>query len=214
MKNILVNSAAGVLGGHRVKLPKAEGRCVRAVGLNYHEFAASPTDEFLIGDRGDPEVVRQAISDPDEGYQLTADKGGAGYIFIGEHDAQVMHNSATISLNTPEQGKKAGVKKFFCSSSACMYPEYNQIEPENPRCSEDSACPAAPDSEYGWETVFNERLYVYICAITALRLGSRASITPLAQKAPGVEAERRPSGYLPQNSRGPVRTCVRQVSVP
>jgi len=96
----------------------------------------------------------------DEVYQLAADMGGAGYIFTGEHDAAVMHNSATINLNMLEYGRKAGVKKFFYSSSACIYPEYNQRDPDNPKCSEDSAYPAAPDSEYGWEKLFSERLYL------------------------------------------------------
>jgi GDP-D-mannose 3', 5'-epimerase len=93
-------------------------------------------------------------------YQLAADMGGAGYIFTGEHDAEVMHNSATINLNTLEYGRKAGVRKFFYSSSACIYPEYNQRDPDNPKCSEESAYPAAPDSEYGWEKLFSERLYL------------------------------------------------------
>src|SRR5437667_11754048 len=93
-------------------------------------------------------------------YQLAADMGGAGYIFTGEHDADVMHNSATINLNILEAGRLAGVKRFFYSSSACIYPEYNQLDPDNPKCSEESAYPAAPDSEYGWEKLFSERLYL------------------------------------------------------
>jgi nucleoside-diphosphate-sugar epimerase len=105
-------------------------------------------------------VVRQVVEGIDEVYQLAADMGGAGYIFTGEHDACVMHNSATINLNVLEAGRLAGVKKFFYSSSACMYPEYNQMDPLNPKCSEDSAYPAAPDSEYGWEKLFSERLYL------------------------------------------------------
>jgi nucleoside-diphosphate-sugar epimerase len=100
------------------------------------------------------------VQDIDEVYQLAADMGGAGYIFTGEHDAEVMHNSATINLNTLEFGCRAGVKKFFYSSSACIYPEYNQLDPDNPKCSEESAYPAAPDSEYGWEKLFSERLYL------------------------------------------------------
>jgi nucleoside-diphosphate-sugar epimerase len=95
----------------------------------------------------------------DDVYQLAADMGGAGYIFTGEHDAEVMHNSATINLNTLEFGVQTGVKRFFYSSSACIYPEYNQRDPQNPKCSEESAYPAAPDSEYGWEKLFSERLY-------------------------------------------------------
>jgi GDP-D-mannose 3', 5'-epimerase len=104
-------------------------------------------------------VVREAVGGIDEVYQLAADMGGAGYIFTGEHDAAVMHNSATINLNMLEFGVKAGVKRFFYSSSACIYPEYNQMDPDNPKCSEESAYPAAPDSEYGWEKLFSERLY-------------------------------------------------------
>ena len=112
-----------------------------------------------LGDLRDPAVVRRVVEDIDEVYQLAADMGGAGYIFTGEHDAAVMHNSATINLNTLELGVQAGVKRFFYSSSACIYPEYNQRDPENPKCSEESAYPAAPDSEYGWEKLFSERLY-------------------------------------------------------
>jgi nucleoside-diphosphate-sugar epimerase len=133
---------------------------VRVVDLKRHDFAESPADEFILGDLRDPDVVRNTVSGIDEVYQLAADMGGAGYIFTGEHDAAVMHNSATINLNTVEFGTRAGVKKFFYSSSACMYPEYNQLDPDNPKCSEDSAYPAAPDSEYGWEKLFSERLYL------------------------------------------------------
>jgi len=113
-----------------------------------------------VGDLRDPPVVSAAVSGIDEVYQLAADMGGAGYIFTGEHDAAVMHNSATINLNTAEIGARAGVQRIFYSSSACIYPEYNQRDPANPRCSEDSAYPAAPDSEYGWEKLFSERLYM------------------------------------------------------
>jgi GDP-D-mannose 3',5'-epimerase len=116
-------------------------------------------DEFLLGDLTDVNNARAAVAGIDEVYQLAADMGGAGYIFTGEHDACVMHDSATINLNMLEEGRKAGVKKFFYSSSACIYPEYNQMDPDNPKCSEESAYPAAPDSEYGWEKLFSERLY-------------------------------------------------------
>jgi nucleoside-diphosphate-sugar epimerase len=105
-------------------------------------------------------VVRQVVEDIDEVYQLAADMGGAGYIFTGDHDAEVMHNSAIINLNTLELGVRAGIKRFFYSSSACVYPEYNQRDSQNPKCSEESAYPAAPDSEYGWEKLFSERLYL------------------------------------------------------
>jgi GDP-D-mannose 3',5'-epimerase len=130
------------------------------VDLKHHEFANPPADEFIIGDLRDQDVAREVVEGIDEVYQLAADMGGAGYIFTGEHDADVMHNSATINLNTLHFGTKAGVRKFFYSSSACIYPEYNQRDPDNPKCSEDSAYPAAPDSEYGWEKLFSERLYM------------------------------------------------------
>jgi nucleoside-diphosphate-sugar epimerase len=120
----------------------------------------SQADEFILGDLRDQSLARSVVQGIEEVYQLAADMGGAGYIFTGEHDAAVMHNSATINLNTLEFGRRSGVKKFFYSSSACAYPEYNQLDPENPQCSEESAYPAAPDSEYGWEKLFSERLYL------------------------------------------------------
>ena len=159
MKRILVNGAGGFIGGHLVKRLKAEGNWVRAVDIKPHEFREPPADEFILGDLREPGIVKDAVAGIDEVYQLAADMGGAGYIFTGEHDACVMHNSATINLNTLEFGTRAGVKKFFYSSSACIYPAYNQLDPDNPKCSEDSAYPAAPDSEYGWEKLFSERLY-------------------------------------------------------
>ena len=160
MQRVLVNGAGGFIGGHLVKRLKAEGFWVRAVDLKRHEFCDPPADEFLQGDLRDPSLVREAVRRIDVVYQLAADMGGAGYIFTGEHDAEVMHNSATINLNCLHFGVRAGVRKFFYSSSACMYPEYNQMDPLNPKCSEDSAYPAAPDSEYGWEKLFSERLYL------------------------------------------------------
>jgi len=159
-KRILVNGAGGFIGGHLVTRLKREGHWVRAVDIKRHEFTVPPADEFIVGDLRDPEVVRAAVSGIDEVYQLAADMGGAGYIFTGDNDASVMHNSATINLNTLEFGSEAGVKKFFYSSSACAYPEHNQRDPQNPKCSEDSAYPAAPDSEYGWEKLFSERLFL------------------------------------------------------
>ncbi len=160
MRRVLVNGAGGFIGGHLVKRLKAEGCWVRAVDIKLHDFAAPPADEFIVGDLRDPRFVGQVVAGVEDVYQLAADMGGAGYIFTGEHDAHVMHNSATINLNTLEAGTNAGVKRFFYSSSACMYPEYNQLDPDNPKCSEDSAYPAAPDSEYGWEKLFSERLYL------------------------------------------------------
>jgi len=159
MKKILVNGAGGFIGGHLVKRLKNEGYWVRGVDLKQHEFSRLPADEFVQGDLRDPDVVRRVVKGIDEVYQLAADMGGAGYIFTGEHDADVMHNSATINLNTVEFGMRAGVKRFFYSSSACMYPAFNQTDPDNPNCAEDSAYPAEPDSEYGWEKLFSERLY-------------------------------------------------------
>jgi len=159
MKKVLVNGAGGFIGGHLVKRLKAEGYWVRATDLKRHDFEEPPADEFILGDLRDPGFVQESVAGIDEVYQLAADMGGAGYIFTGEHDAGVMHNSATINLNTLEFGTKAGVKRFFYSSSACIYPEYNQLDPDNPKCSEESAYPAAPDSEYGWEKLFSERLY-------------------------------------------------------
>ena len=159
-KRVLVNGAGGFIGGHLVKRLKKEGYWVRAVDLKEHEFSKLPADEFIIGDLRDPRLVKEVVGGIDEMYQLAADMGGAGYIFTGEHDAAVMHNSATVNLNCLEYGTLAGVKKFFYSSSACMYPEHNQLDPDNPKCSEDSAYPAAPDSEYGWEKLFSERLYL------------------------------------------------------
>ena len=158
-KRVLVAGAGGFIGGHLVRRLKSEGFWVRGADIKRHEFAATPADEFLLADLTDVNNMRAAVDDIDEVYQLAADMGGAGYIFTGDHDAAVMHDSAIINLHALEEGHKAGVKKFFYSSSACMYPEYNQLDPDNPKCSEDSAYPAAPDSEYGWEKLFSERLY-------------------------------------------------------
>ena len=158
-KRILVCGAGGFIGGHLVKRLKREGYWVRGVDLKRNEFSASPADDFLVGDLREPDVVREVVAGIDEVYQLAADMGGAGYIFTGQHDACVMHNSATINLNVLELGREAGVGKYFYSSSACIYPAYNQTDPDNPRCSEDSVYPAEPDSEYGWEKLFSERLY-------------------------------------------------------
>ena len=160
MKTALVLGAGGFIGGHLVRRLKDEGYWVRGVDLKYHEHAPSVADEFVQGDLRDQLVVKNNINIAfDEIYQLAADMGGAGYIFTGEHDADVMHNSATINLNVLHQAQKTRVGKIFYSSSACIYPSFNQEDPENPNCSEDSAYPAAPDSEYGWEKLFSERLY-------------------------------------------------------
>ena len=160
MKKVLVAGAGGFIGGHLVKRLKLEGFWVRGVDIKHHEFCESEADEFVHGDLRDPVVVREVMRDIDEVYQLAADMGGAGYVFSGEHDAVIMHNSATINLNCLEYGRLMGVSKIFYSSSACIYPEYNQLDPDNPKCSEESAYPAAPDSDYGWEKLFSERLYL------------------------------------------------------
>ena len=159
-KRMLVCGAGGFIGGHLVKRLKQEGHWVRGVDLKHNEFSTSPADDFVIGDLRNPKIVEEVIEGIDIVYQLAADMGGAGYIFTGDHDADVMHNSATINLNVAHYGQKAGIEKVFYSSSACMYPEYNQMDPDNPKCSEESAYPAAPDSEYGWEKLFSERLYL------------------------------------------------------
>lgn len=162
MKNTaLVTGAGGFIGSHLVRRLKKEGYWVRGVDLKYPEFSQTEADDFVIGDLRDTVVCNSITDRPfDEMHQLAADMGGAGYIFTGEHDACVMHNSATINLNMLEASRNAKVKKIFYSSSACIYPERNQLDPDNPQCFEDSAYPAAPDSEYGWEKLFSERLYM------------------------------------------------------
>ena len=161
MKSALVCGAGGFIGGHLVKRLKQEGCWVRGVDLKFHEHAETNADDFAVGDLRDQAFVREIVDRRfDEVYQLAADMGGAGYIFTGEHDADVMYNSALVNLNVVEACRKRSINKVFYSSSACMYPEYNQLDPQNPRCSEDSAYPAAPDSEYGWEKLFSERLYL------------------------------------------------------
>ena len=163
MKRVLVCGAGGVIGHHLVSHLKSLGYWVRGVDLKHPEFEASQADDFIIGDLRLLDVVQQVINSGgviDEIFQLAADMGGAGYIFTGDHDSNVMHNSGMINLNIIDEATKANVKKIFYSSSACIYPEYNQLDPDNPKCSEDSAYPAAPDSEYGWEKLFSERLYL------------------------------------------------------
>ena len=183
-KTALVLGAGGFIGSHMVKRLRKEGYWVRGVDLKYPEFSKTEANEFVCGDLRDVDIVRRVIRfggytgnyysqivdkflEPfDEIYQFAADMGGAGFIFTGENDADIMHNSASINLNLLEEqkkwnkAKKTNHTKIFYSSSACMYPEHNQLDPNNPDCRENSAYPANPDSEYGWEKLFSERLYL------------------------------------------------------
>lgn len=160
MKKILVCGAGGFIGGHLVNRLKKEGNWVRGADLKHNEYGNNYADEFCIGDLTNPVFADEMVNGVDEVYQLAADMGGAGYIFTGEHDADVMHNSVLCNLNVLHASVAHSIKKIFYSSSACIYPEYNQMDPDNPKCSEVSAYPAAPDSEYGWEKLFSERLYL------------------------------------------------------
>ena len=160
-KKALVCGAGGFIASHLARRLKKEGFWVRGVDLKYPEFSDTAADDFVIGDLREQTVVRDVLDQGfDEVYQLAADMGGAGYIFTGEHDADVMHNSGTINLNVVHQAKLKNVGRIFYSSSACMYPEHNQMDPDNPNCSEESAYPANPDSEYGWEKLFSERIFL------------------------------------------------------
>jgi nucleoside-diphosphate-sugar epimerase len=161
MKKIVVCGAGGFIGSHLVTDLKRRGYYVIGADLKNPEFSESDADEFYIMDlREQSNVCRLIQTDIAEIYQLAADMGGAGYIFTGEHDADIVHNSAMINLNIVYEMTKKGVKRVFYSSSACMYPSHNQEDPANPLLSEDSAYPANPDSEYGWEKLFSERLYM------------------------------------------------------
>lgn len=161
MINAIVLGAGGFIGNHLVTRLKSEGFWVMGVDLKYPEFGDTEADDFMIGDLRDPYICRQVVDRRyDEVYQLAADMGGAGFVFTGENDADIMHNSAMINLNILEACYKRNVKRIFYSSSACIYPEYNQEDPDNPNCAEGSVYPAKPDSEYGWEKLFSERLYL------------------------------------------------------
>jgi GDP-D-mannose 3', 5'-epimerase len=168
MKKILVLGGGGFIGGHLAKRMKAEGNWVRVVDVKEkHEYwnHQDICHEYISGDLRNPVVVEDVLQAPnaqafDEVYQLAADMGGAGYIFTGDNDANVMHNSGLINLNVVHEAVKKNAKKVFYSSSACMYPEHNQLDPNNPNCEESSAYPANPDSEYGWEKLFSERLFL------------------------------------------------------
>ncbi len=160
-KKVLVCGAGGFIGSHLVKRLKKEGFWVRGVDLKYPQYSKSNADDFVIGDLRNPRFCEGVLDISfAEVYQLAADMGGAGYIFTGDNDANVLHNSALINLNIVQSAVKKKVKKIFYSSSACIYPLYNQLDPGSPKCSEDSAYPAQPDSEYGWEKIFSERLYL------------------------------------------------------
>jgi GDP-D-mannose 3',5'-epimerase len=161
MRSALVCGAGGFIGGHLVKRLKSEGFWVRGVDLKKHEYAVSEADDFVIGDLRDPYFCRHVIDRRfDEVYQLAADMGGAGFVFVGKNDADIMHNSGLINLNLLDVCCKRLIPRVFYSSSACMYPAYNQMDPDSPNCEESSAYPAEPDSEYGWEKLFSERLYL------------------------------------------------------
>jgi nucleoside-diphosphate-sugar epimerase len=164
MKKVLVLGGGGFIGGHLAKRLKKEGFWVRIVDIKEeHEFwnHNDICDEYVSGDLRNPQLVQSVFDTPfDEVYQLAADMGGAGYIFTGENDANVMHNSALVNLNVAHYATLAKVKRVFYSSSACIYPEHNQLDPLNPNCEESSAYPANPDSEYGWEKLFSERMFL------------------------------------------------------
>jgi GDP-D-mannose 3',5'-epimerase len=157
----LVLGGGGFIGSHMVERLKQEGFWVRAVDLKNPEYSESSADEFIIGDLRDPLLVGQVVNKSfDEIYQFAADMGGAGFIFTGENDANILHNSALVNLNVLEAVKKNKPRSIFYSSSACIYPGHNQQDPDNPNCAEDTAYPANPDSEYGWEKLFSERLFL------------------------------------------------------
>lgn len=161
-RTALVCGAGGFIGSHMVKRLKDEGYWVRGADWKEFEFGTLPADEFLVGDLSDQGFVKKVFDRPfDEVYQFAADMGGAGFVFTGDHDAEILLTSGAINVNILKIGLATGnLKKIFYSSSACMYPAYNQEDPDNPKCSEDSAYPAAPDSEYGWEKLFSEHLYL------------------------------------------------------
>ena len=159
--SILVLGAGGFIGGHLVRRLKEDGHWVRGVDLKLSPYEGGRTDDFIVGDLRNPEVCAQALDRQfDEIYQLAADMGGAGYIFTGESDADILHNSALINLNVLDACRRVGCGRIFYSSSACVYPQNNQLDPDHPLCAEHTTYPADPDSEYGWEKLFSERLYL------------------------------------------------------
>jgi nucleoside-diphosphate-sugar epimerase len=161
MKTALVCGAGGFIGSHLVKRLKHEGYWVRGVDLKLPQFNETEADDFLVADLRDPVICREIFDQRfDEVYQLAADMGGAGFVFIGDNDADIMHNSVMINLNVLEACRRRTIKRVFYSSSACVYPEFNQMEPGSPVTAEDSVYPAQPDSDYGWEKLFSERMYL------------------------------------------------------
>ncbi len=170
-KKVLVCGAGGFIGTHLVKSLKDQGHYVIGADLKYPEYIETSADEFYQYDLRDPQLVAKLVTaDIDEIYQLAADMGGAGYIFTGENDADIMHNSATINLHIANEMVVKGVKNVFYTSSACMYPSHNQEDPDNPLLSEESAYPANPDSDYGWEKLFSERVYLAYARNHGLRV--------------------------------------------
>ncbi len=158
---ILVCGAAGFIGSHLTRRLVKEGHNVRAVDIEPNGYFDHSIGKLIVGDLRDPAFIPEAVDRPfDEIYQLAADMGGAGYLFTGDNDARVMHNSALINLNVLEAARRSASRRIFFSSSACIYPQRNQTDPSNPDCAEDSVYPADPDSEYGWEKLFAERLYL------------------------------------------------------
>ncbi len=171
MKTAVVFGAGGFIGSHMVKRLKSEGYYVKGLDLKYPEFSDSVADEFMIYDLTNPQLFKEILTYNltdtfDEIYQYAADMGGAGFIFTGDNDAEIMTNSGLINMNLLKaqvilnNKLNKNTTKIFYSSSACIYPEYNQLDPDNPNCSEESAYPADPDSEYGWEKLFSERLFL------------------------------------------------------
>ena len=206
MKTALVCGGGGFIGGHLARRLMGEGRWVRAVDIKKcPEYWQSDEicHEYISGDLRDPRLVEEVFTAPnqapredtansfDEVYQLAADMGGAGYIFTGDNDANVMHNSALVNLNVVHEASRKAVKRVFYSSSACIYPERNQLDPDNPNCEESSAYPANPDSEYGWEKLFSERLYLAFNRNYGWMSVSRASTTSSARWAAGREGGKR-----------------------
>jgi GDP-D-mannose 3',5'-epimerase len=161
VKRAVVCGAGGFIGSHLVKRLQTEGYWVRGVDLKFPEFSPTPADDFVRGDLRDPLVCHEVFDQYfDQVYQLAADMGGAGYVFTGEHDADILHNSALVNLNVIDACQRRNIKHVFYSSSACIYPQNNQTDPLHPNCAEDSAYPANPDSDYGWEKLFSEHLYL------------------------------------------------------